>query len=300
MLKRLIKPLGITVVVGHVDHGLRARSAADRRFVESFARRFDLPFVVREVAAARHARHAGISLETAARELRYQALVGMAREDRCAIVATGHSASDIAETMIWWMARGTGMDGLRGIPRTRELAPGISVTRPLAPLSRKEIEAYDRSQGLRWRTDETNRDTMYTRNYIRRCIVPLLEKINPGAVRNLYRLSVIADREAGALDAVTRAAEARCVRRKGRLTVLDLPRFLSYNKTIQYRLLRDMLPENRSYEQVERLAALLAAGIGTTAVISRRVRARRSRASLTIETARKQGELSRKNQGVLV
>jgi len=163
--------LDLHLVVGHVDHGLRRDSGEDAAFVEDLARDLGLPFLSRQVCCAAPGR----SLEEMARERRYEALQEMAREAGASRIATGHTATDQAETVILRMVRGSGPLGLAAIlPATRE-----GVVRPLLCATREEVGAYARERGLRWREDPTNRDSRFLRNRVRVEVMPALRALNP-------------------------------------------------------------------------------------------------------------------------
>ena len=179
------------LTVAHLHHGLRNSADADAEFVAQLAKRLDLPLVLHRVDAAARARKTGQSVESAARELRYALFADVATEANASAVAVGHHADDNVETILQRIARGTHLRGLAGIPPKRDLPDHrAAVVRPLLKCRRAEIEDYCRRHGLDWRTDETNADTDYTRNFIRHELLPLLrERVNPRADEALGRLA---------------------------------------------------------------------------------------------------------------
>lgn len=192
-LVRLASRRRLRVTLAHLNHGLRGREAEkDEAFVRSLARGLGTPIIVRRLAVRGLARSEGRSLEDAGRRLRYQALAGIARAENCNKVATGHQLDDQAETLLLHLLRGTKAKGLAGIPPLRPLGPGVegpALIRPLLPLSRKDVEAYLRSFGLRARTDRTNRSLDYTRNWMRLKVLPLLASRNPRIRENLASIA---------------------------------------------------------------------------------------------------------------
>ena len=118
-------------------------------------------------------------IEDAARRLRYLALARQARKLGCNKVATGHHLDDQAETVLLHLLRGTRLAALAGIPPRRRLAPRVEIIRPLLPVTRAEVLAYLAVHGLKARDDRSNRDVHFTRNWVRRRVLPLLEKRNP-------------------------------------------------------------------------------------------------------------------------
>jgi tRNA(Ile)-lysidine synthase len=127
----------------------------------------------------------GLGLEEAGRKERYKALAARARRGRFSAVATGHQLDDQAETVLLHLLRGTSLEGLGGIPVRRPLAAGIELIRPLLPLTREEVRLYLKRHGLQSREDASNRDPKFTRNWVRREVLPLLEKRAPGVKERL-------------------------------------------------------------------------------------------------------------------
>lgn len=176
--------LGLSVV--HVEHGIRgAASLADAEFVSQLASAFGLPFHLRQADVP----SLGGNLEEAARNVRhsfYGKLIASGAVDR---VATAHTRSDQAETVLYRIVRGSGLTGLAGIlPITRE-----GLVRPLVEIDRAEIETWLRGRAIAWREDETNQDRAFARNRLRHQILPLLrEEFNPQVDQALAHLSALA------------------------------------------------------------------------------------------------------------
>jgi tRNA(Ile)-lysidine synthase len=191
-----VRPAGAALVVAHLHHCLRgAESDADEAFVTELHRSLmadvpNLELCVTRLDVAAESRRAGANLEATARRLRYRWLAEVARQCGLAWIATGHTASDQAETVLHRLLRGTGLSGLRGIAARRTLEPGMGVVRPLLRATRADIIAALRSLGQTWREDSSNRDTRYTRNRIRHELLPhLAEHYNPAIERVLGRLA---------------------------------------------------------------------------------------------------------------
>lgn len=182
LLHTLSAPLQLSICCVHVHHGIRGETAdRDATFVRAFCEERDIPFVFKKVdATAYAAAHPHVSLEEAARMLRYRALEETAAAPRT-FLCTAHNADDNAETVLLHLFRGTGLRGLAGMP---DLRPGQQTTilRPLLSVTRAEIEEYNRVHGLSFVEDETNEDTAYARNALRHEILPVAaEKINAKA-----------------------------------------------------------------------------------------------------------------------
>lgn len=181
---------GLAVSLLHVNHGLRGKSAdRDAEFVRRLGARLGTPVAVIRADVKRRARKDGLGLEEAGRKERYRALVDRARRGRFDAVATGHQLDDQAETVLLHLLRGTSLEGLGGIAPKRPLAPGVELIRPLLPLTRAEILAYLGVHGLDWRDDRTNRDAKFSRNWVRRDVLPLLEARAPGVKRRLSEIA---------------------------------------------------------------------------------------------------------------
>lgn len=152
----------------HINHQLRgADSDEDEKSVIELADKLNIPAFTKRVDVRGFAKAEKISIETAARELRIKALIEIAKERGCNIIATGHQANDNAETIIHRLLRGTGFRGLCGIKPKNVFENGIIFVRPLLCFTRKQITDYLTIEGLRWQTDATNFDCRYKRNFIR-------------------------------------------------------------------------------------------------------------------------------------
>jgi tRNA(Ile)-lysidine synthase len=219
VLLELRGELGIVLSVVHFNHKLRgAESDADQAFVAGLAREFDLEFHADSDDVAGHAAEERVSVETAARELRYvffrsllqhTEIPRLAKEARrgapngsssagLSKIVTGHTLDDQAETVLMRVIRGAGLRGLGGIhPRLLvEDEDGEicgEIVRPLLAVRRRELERYLKDIGQAWREDSTNADDHFTRNRVRKLIVPLLEKeFNPAVAETLSELAEIA------------------------------------------------------------------------------------------------------------
>lgn len=181
---------GYRLAVGHLDHALRPDSGADAAWVGDLARGWALECVARRFGVARLARRRGQGVEEAARAARLAFLRRAAERLGAAAVAVGHHADDNVETVLYRIVRGTHLRGLGGMAPSRALAAGCALIRPILACSRGEIHAYCRRAGLEWRTDTTNAETAYRRNFVRHELLPLLrEKLNPRADQALARLA---------------------------------------------------------------------------------------------------------------
>lgn len=182
LLTKNAEVLKITVCAVHVNHGLRGtESDAEEAFVRDFCQRLKVPLFVRRVSVKHEA-----SLEAAARVARYQAFHEVANECSCNRIATAHTADDNAETVLFHLARGAGGTGLCGIPYVRE-----NVIRPLLNCNRKDVLAYLQENQLEYCTDSSNESLVFSRNRIRKKVLPELQKAHPGAIDAINRASTL-------------------------------------------------------------------------------------------------------------
>ena len=234
ILRELRTKAGFQLRVLHVHHGLRESAEGDLEYVAGYCEAAGIPFEAVRVDAAGYAAENGLSVEEAARHLRYEALKRAAerwdsentpqscrgeRQDSenpprscrgerqgsenspksdcaerqnkenaprpgnmCCRIAVAHHLEDQAETVLFNLARGSRLRGLRGM-----LPVNGRIIRPLLECSRGEIEEFLRERGIAWREDETNEDVRYARNLLRREVMPLLERINAGAAQHIAK-----------------------------------------------------------------------------------------------------------------
>lgn len=167
--------------IAHCNFQLRGEdSDADEAFVRNLAAQLEMPVYVERFDVDREMKEKGISLQMAARDLRYEWFSTLAVGHSFDAIATAHNLNDSVETFFLNLARGTGIRGLTGIPLRNE-----NIIRPLLFASRKEIEAYATSNSLAFREDSSNRETKYQRNKIRHDVIPIMEQINPAFVQTM-------------------------------------------------------------------------------------------------------------------
>ncbi len=186
LLWRLDYPL----VVAHVDHGLRPESPDDARFAEQRAAAYGLPCEISSQPVRSVSEKEQLTIEEAARKLRYQFLFQVAHQHGARAVAVAHNADDQVETVLMNVLRGAGLSGLRGMLARRVLerwSESVPLVRPLLGVWREEILAYCQAKGLEVRLDPTNRDKSIMRNRIRHELIPHLEGYNPRLRTAIWR-----------------------------------------------------------------------------------------------------------------
>ena len=194
VMAELRETLGIVLSVAHFHHQIRGAEAdADQRFVEELAARLRVDLYTASENVPQYAAQSKISLETAARELRHQWFAELIRQGRAVKIATAHTLDDQAETVLMRILRGTGARGLAGIAPFQKAK---HLVRPLLTASRREVEAYLKAKGERWREDSSNLDLGHTRNRVRHTLLPLLEShFNPSIRQTLADLADVAQSE---------------------------------------------------------------------------------------------------------
>ena len=243
ILRELRTRAGFQLRVLHVHHGLRESAEGDLEYVAGYCAAAGIPFEAVRVDAAGYAAEAGMSVEEAARHLRYEALeIAAERWDNEKLphsegeksqnsenlpqsegekgqnsenatqsnathcrIAVAHHLEDQAETVLFNLVRGSRLRGLRGM-----LPVNGRIIRPLLECSREEIEDYLRGRGITWREDETNEDVRYARNLLRREVMPLLGRINAGAVQHIAKAAEEAAETEEFLRTETEKAAKKC------------------------------------------------------------------------------------------
>jgi len=188
LLAGLQREMGFFLEAVHVEHGIRGEeSEQDAAFVEQLCREIGVPLQVYHVQAVSYAKEQKLGLEEAARVLRYDCYKQAAAKvsGSKVKVALAHHADDNAETVLFQMVRGSGIDGMSGICPRREMIPGIEVVRPLLTVTRRQIEAYLQKEEQVYCVDSTNEDVTYSRNKIRHKVLPMLEEVNARAVTHI-------------------------------------------------------------------------------------------------------------------
>ena len=209
MLCALREKLGFDVRVCHVNHGMRGEEAdKDEEYVRQLCKNMDVPCCFFHEDVELIARKRKQSPEEAGRLVRREAFETMCRENGGTKIATAHHRDDNAETVLWNMARGTGLKGLGGI----RPVSGKWI-RPLLALTRAQTEGYLKENGILWCEDVTNQEDDYTRNRIRHHVLPALEtQVNEGTVRHLGELSRQAQEVWDYLEQGVSRAWKQCVR----------------------------------------------------------------------------------------
>jgi len=231
ILAKLQKELKVNLHVAHLNHQLRGtESEADAKYVSDLARQLGIPATIegREVKSYQAQEH--LSLEEAAREVRYSFLAEVAKAIGAERVAVGHTRDDHIETILLHLIRGTGTRGLKGLQACSEWKSktgSIIVIRPLLEISHQETEDYCRQHQLVPRLDASNISLSPLRNRIRHQLLPLLESYNPGIAQALLRTAKIASDDIAFLDKQIDQLWDEVAQQQGETIVLDKGKFNS-------------------------------------------------------------------------
>ena len=244
--------LGYQCVVAHCNFHLRGdESDGDMVFVQNFVEQYKLPLHIIDFDTKAIAQTRKISIEMAARDLRYTWFKELVKSENCSAVAIAHHANDTIETFFLNLTRGTGIRGLLGIQAQNE-----QIIRPLLHCKRSQIETYAREHGLDFRNDSSNNDTLYVRNKIRHHILPEFQEINPSFTETMcHNLEHLNDVAEIYTDVINKAKAKLCKQEKGtthiRISKLkEMPAF----RTILFELLQ---PYNFNSDTVQAITKSL-------------------------------------------
>jgi len=217
-LQRLKEPLKIKrLALLHINHLLRGEeSYRDENFARNFAQKYSLELFVERVDVPSLAKKRGGNIEATAREERYRLFEEVRKREGFDLVATAHHLGDLVETIILWLTRGTGLEGLLGF----EPVEG-NIIRPFYLATRQEIEDFAKKQAIEWVEDSTNYDLSLARNRIRHRVVPELKAINPNLEESVLRMREILKEENEFLEKLVQTALLK-VREEGREGFLKL------------------------------------------------------------------------------
>ncbi len=168
--------LNLDIGIAHCNFKLRNKSSdKDEKFVIDTANKLKIPMFNISFETKSYANEHQLSIQMAARELRYHWFYKILSENKYDYLLTAHHKDDVIETFLINFSRGTGLDGLTGIPEVNN-----EIIRPLLPFSRNDINVYAAKNNLTWREDKSNADTKYLRNKIRHNVIPVFKELNPG------------------------------------------------------------------------------------------------------------------------
>jgi tRNA(Ile)-lysidine synthase len=255
-LLRVVVALGGEPVVLHVDHGLRGEeSGEDAEFVRELCHRLNVRCEVRRLGLEDSS-----NLQERARDERYRLAEEVAAGMGLGVIATGHTADDVAETVLMNLARGTGLRGLAGIPPVRG-----RIQRPLIGRTRREVLDYLKELDQPHRTDPTNLTGKYARNRVRLEVLPILEELYPAAAGNIARAALLVREDLEILEELATGT----VKIKGEEVVLPLDRLMGLRPSLRRHAVRlaytTVVPDTAQLPSnlIEAVLGLLEGGEGT-------------------------------------
>jgi tRNA(Ile)-lysidine synthase len=242
ILVKLLKELKIKLHIAHLNHQLRgADSDADADYVADLSRQLGIPATIEKRDVLGYQKQKHLSLEEAAREVRYRFLAEVARAIGAGRVATGHTRDDHIETILMHLIRGSGTRGLRGLQPTTLWQSGtesLTIIRPLLEISHQQTEDYCREHRLAPRLDASNLSLSPLRNRIRQQLLPLLESYNPGVAEALLRTARIAGDDIDLLDEQVARLWDEVARQDRKNVILDKAGFDRLPSALKRYLLR--------------------------------------------------------------
>jgi tRNA(Ile)-lysidine synthase len=183
VMAHLCAKMGLVFALAHCNFNLRgSASQADADFVHKLGAQLSVPVFVNAFNTEGYVEKHKISIQMAARQLRYDWFEELISNTNYTYLVTAHHRDDTLETMLINLTRGTGIEGLLGIPDKRDY-----IRRPLLPFSRLDIAEYAKKNQILWREDSSNADTKYLRNKIRHSLIPILESLHPTALENIIQ-----------------------------------------------------------------------------------------------------------------
>ncbi len=226
----------LSIYIAHLNHMLRGKeSDEDANFVKDLAQKLDLPCEVKSCNLTEIARKKQLNLEEAAREYRYMFYLKTAQKFGANKIALGHNADDQVETVLMRFLRGSGLEGLMGIPSVRD-----KIIRPLIECTREEIEKYCQEHKIEYRIDSTNKETIYFRNKIRLDLLPLLSQdYNKNIKDIILHLQSIISEVSAYLQQKTELLFREIVKVEGRARIIvDLKKFNPVDSVLKRRIIR--------------------------------------------------------------
>ncbi len=259
--------LGLVLHVVHVNYALRGEASdADEALVHTTCEANNIRFHAVHARPHDEPTIAEYGLEATARDLRYRSFVDYAQAHAVPVVLTAHTLDDHAETVLMRLARGSGMQGLSGIPTSRELAHDVRVVRPFRTIQRSDVLAYAREHGVQWREDASNESDTFLRNRIRHLVMPSLrEAIGGHVLQGIARSTDHLRSLAAYVGAEVARAVPTVLHTEGHAVIVDLEQLDAYHDALATEILRTGL--DLSFDDVQRVVALRHAEVGSIATL---------------------------------
>lgn len=235
ILNSLKKDLNFNIYVAHINHMLRENAKLDEEYVKNTCEKLNITVYIKHIKIKEIAEKEKRGIEETGRKVRYKFFEEILRKTNSNKIATAHNLNDSIETIILNIIRGTGISGLAGIEPIRE----NKFIRPLIECERKEIEEYCKLNKLELRIDESNYENKYNRNKIRNICIPYLQKeLNSNVIKNISRLSEIANEEQKYIEKnVEKSFNKICIENTENKIILDIKMFVKEELVIKRRLI---------------------------------------------------------------
>ncbi len=266
--------LNLRLCGAHLNHGLRGQQGVeDARFVEEAFRQLNIPATIGQADVASVRVRYRLSLEEAARKVRYGFLYKAAQDTDTSYVVLGHTADDQAETVLLNLIRGAGLTGLRGMRpvsswRPDKKSPPTTLLRPLLGITREETGAYCLAAGLQPRQDESNLSPAFTRNRLRNSLMPSLRAFNPSIRNTLLRMSRSVETDLAQIEREVQGVWPNVVAEERSCLTINRAAFSELPPSLQFHLLRKAVSEIKgdlddiSHRHVESMARLMGGRTG--------------------------------------
>uniref|UniRef100_UPI0040496104 tRNA lysidine(34) synthetase TilS n=1 Tax=Flavobacterium sp. TaxID=239 RepID=UPI0040496104 len=224
VLVHLLHALNYEIALAHCNFNLRGNeSNADEKFVIKYAQDNQIPIHVISFQTEEFAIENKLSIQIAARELRYNWFNQLLNSEKYDFILTGHHLDDQVETFLINFTRGTGLEGLTGIPDQND-----TIIRPLLPFSREEIETFAQESNIKWREDSSNSSNKYLRNKLRHDIIPILKELNPSFLNSFQNtLNHLKQSNELLIEASNEVYQKVVISNNGTIEI-DLPKLLEY------------------------------------------------------------------------
>lgn len=241
-LYRLKDELEFSILVAHVNHGIRIESDLEKEYVEKYCKERNIPFFYLKVDVPKLSKEKKISEETCGRMVRYDFFEKVRQENNADLIAVAHNLNDNIETILLNQIRGCGLKGLIGMDFKFN-----NIIRPLLTIEKKDILVYNNELELDPCFDKTNEEDIYLRNKIRLQLIPYLQELNPNFVTNISRMRNILKEDNDFIEEYTNIVfDKVIIKIDNSKIVFDFSKFMNEHKSIQKRIIRKIIEKKIS------------------------------------------------------
>lgn len=241
-LYRLKDELEFSILVAHVNHGIRIESDLEKEYVEKYCKERNIPFFYLKVDVPKLSKEKKMSEETCGRMVRYDFFEEVRQENNADLIAVAHNLNDNIETILLNQIRGCGLKGLIGMDFKFN-----NIIRPLLTIEKKDILVYNNELELHPCFDKTNEEDIYLRNKIRLQLIPYLKELNPNFVTNISRMRNILKEDNDFIEEYTNIVfDKVIIKIDNSKIVFDFSKFMNEHKSIQKRIIRKIIEKKIS------------------------------------------------------